>query len=66
MTYMPEVFTIVSTDRDTGIKLVEKTSNTQVMTKTATENAKYFPYVVVYSDVRDEIVMKFVRGYQVV
>lgn len=65
MNQMQEVFTIVSIDRETGVKLVEKTSNPCSMMKIVEENRYLFPYVVVYGDMHDDFVMKFVKGYQV-
>ena len=66
MEKMQEVFTIVSIDRETGIKLVEKTSDYSFMTKIVEENRQLFSYVAVYGDEHDDCVMKFVNGWQVV
>ena len=65
-TLMSEMFTIVSIDRETGVKLVEKTSSYPIAVATAEENRLVFPYVVVFSDIEDGYVLKFVNGRQVV
>ncbi len=66
MMKMSEEFAIVSIDRETGVKLVEKTSDYSLMTKIVEENCNCFPYVVVYGDEHDDCVMKIVNGLQVV
>lgn len=65
-TPMNESFTIVSIDRETEVKLVEKTSSYLIAVETAEENRLVFPYVVVFSDIEDSYVLKFVNGRQVI
>ena len=59
-------YTIVSSDRETGQIMVEKTNNYNFAIRLAEENANWFYNVTIFSDEEDEPIAKFMNGRQLI